>query len=101
MHKDLKVHKNENYFCSDFEFCIISLLVMHKNIKIFGENCLDFYGIMNIIHNIEVISTEKDCGLTILSRLTPSPPLTGANPLLTHTGTLGCWVSPLAHCVPP
>jgi hypothetical protein len=26
----LKVHKNENIFCSDFEFCTISLLVMLK-----------------------------------------------------------------------
>ncbi len=27
---DLKVHKNENFFGFDFEFCPISLLVMHK-----------------------------------------------------------------------
>jgi hypothetical protein len=27
---DLKVHKNENFFGSDFEFCTISLLVMSK-----------------------------------------------------------------------
>ncbi len=26
----LKVHKNENFFAFDFEFCTISLLVMHK-----------------------------------------------------------------------
>jgi hypothetical protein len=26
----LKVHKNENFFGSDFEFCTISLLVMFK-----------------------------------------------------------------------
>jgi hypothetical protein len=26
----LKVHKNENFFSFDFEFCTISLLVMHK-----------------------------------------------------------------------
>ncbi len=26
----LKVHKNENIFGSDFEFCTISLFVMHK-----------------------------------------------------------------------
>jgi hypothetical protein len=26
----LKVHKNENLFGFDFEFCPISLLVMHK-----------------------------------------------------------------------
>ncbi len=26
----LKVHKNENFFGFDLEFCIISLLVMHK-----------------------------------------------------------------------
>ncbi len=26
----LKVHKNENYFGFDFEFCTISMLVMHK-----------------------------------------------------------------------
>ena len=26
--------------------------------------------------------------------------LTGAIPLLTHTGTLGCWVSPLTHYAP-
>ncbi len=26
----LKVHKNENFFGSDFEFCTISLLVMLK-----------------------------------------------------------------------
>ncbi len=31
----------------------------------------------------------------------PNPSLTSANPLLTHTGTFGCWVSPLALCVPP
>jgi hypothetical protein len=28
--KTLKVHKNENFFGFDFEFCPISLLVMHK-----------------------------------------------------------------------
>jgi hypothetical protein len=28
--KSLKVHKIENFFCSDFEFCVISLLVMLK-----------------------------------------------------------------------
>jgi hypothetical protein len=27
---DLKVHKNENFFGSDFEFCTISLLAMLK-----------------------------------------------------------------------
>ncbi len=27
---ELKVHKNENFFGFDFEFCPISLLVMHK-----------------------------------------------------------------------
>ncbi len=27
---DLKVHKNENFFVFDFEFCPISLLIMHK-----------------------------------------------------------------------
>ncbi len=27
---DLKVHKNEDFFGFDFEFCTISLLVMHK-----------------------------------------------------------------------
>jgi hypothetical protein len=37
MHKDLKVHKNENFFGSDFEFCTISLLVMFKNSKILRE----------------------------------------------------------------
>jgi hypothetical protein len=26
----LKVHKNENFFGFNFEFCTISLLVMHK-----------------------------------------------------------------------
>jgi hypothetical protein len=26
----LQVHKNENFFAFDFEFCPISLLVMHK-----------------------------------------------------------------------
>jgi hypothetical protein len=29
-HHSLKVHKNENFFGFDFEFCPISLLVMHK-----------------------------------------------------------------------
>ncbi len=29
-YKTLKVHKNENFFGFDFEFCPISLLVMHK-----------------------------------------------------------------------
>jgi len=28
--KDLKVHKNENFFGFDFEFCSFSLLFMHK-----------------------------------------------------------------------
>ncbi len=26
----LKVHKNENFFAFDFEFCTISMLIMHK-----------------------------------------------------------------------
>jgi hypothetical protein len=43
---------------------------------------------------------KRDCGLTF-AKADPYPPLTGANLLLTRTGTLGCWVSPLAHCVPP
>jgi hypothetical protein len=28
--EDLKVHKIENFFDSDFGICVISLLVMHK-----------------------------------------------------------------------
>jgi hypothetical protein len=28
--KPLKVHKNENFFGFNFEFCTISMLVMHK-----------------------------------------------------------------------
>ncbi len=32
--QSLKVHKIENFFDSDLEFCIISLLVLLKNIKI-------------------------------------------------------------------
>jgi hypothetical protein len=37
----LKVHKIENFFCSDFEFCPISLLIMHKYvIRFWGENFL-------------------------------------------------------------
>jgi hypothetical protein len=27
----LKVHKNDNFFGFDFEFCTISMLVMHNN----------------------------------------------------------------------
>ncbi len=40
-----KVHKNENVFGFDFEFCTISLLVMHKE-EDFGEKTfwLDHYG---------------------------------------------------------
>jgi hypothetical protein len=30
VHALLKVHKNENFFGFDFEFCTISVLVMHK-----------------------------------------------------------------------
>jgi hypothetical protein len=30
IYMSLKVHKNENFVCSDFEFCTISLLVMLK-----------------------------------------------------------------------
>jgi hypothetical protein len=30
MSRCLKVHKNENFFSFDFEFCTISMLVMHK-----------------------------------------------------------------------
>ncbi len=37
----LKVHKNENFFGFDFEFCTISLLVMQKN-KILGKFFFDF-----------------------------------------------------------
>ncbi len=36
-----------------------------------------------------------------IAEANPYPSLTGANPLLANTGTLGCWVSPLARCVPP
>ena len=36
-----------------------------------------------------------------IAEANPNPSLTGAIPLLTRTGTLGCWVSPLARCVPP
>jgi hypothetical protein len=41
---ELTVHKNENFFGSDFEFCTASLLVM-LNIKICIKNFrLDHYG---------------------------------------------------------
>ncbi len=36
-----------------------------------------------------------------IAEANPCPSLTGMNPLLADTGTLGCWVSPLARCVPP
>jgi hypothetical protein len=41
----LKVHKNENFYGFDFEFCTISLLVIHKKLDL-GEKicCLDHYG---------------------------------------------------------
>jgi hypothetical protein len=28
--KSLQVHKNENFFCFDFEFCTVSLLIFLK-----------------------------------------------------------------------
>jgi hypothetical protein len=31
----LKVHKNENFFGSNFEFCTMSLLVTDKSVKLF------------------------------------------------------------------
>jgi hypothetical protein len=35
----LKVHKNENYFDFDFEFCIVSLLGLLKYEGFVKENC--------------------------------------------------------------
>ncbi len=40
----LKVHKNENFFGFDFEFCTISLLVM-SNIKILQKKLFDWASI--------------------------------------------------------
>jgi hypothetical protein len=37
----LKVHKNENFFGFDFEFCNISMLVMHYN-KILVKKIFDW-----------------------------------------------------------
>ncbi len=37
----LKVHKNENFFDSDFGICVISLLVI-SNIKILPKNFFDW-----------------------------------------------------------
>jgi hypothetical protein len=37
----IKVNKNDNFFSFDFEFCTISLLVMHDT-KIFGKNSFDW-----------------------------------------------------------
>ena len=36
----LNVHKNENFFGFDFEFCTISLLVMYKLGKIFLDRTI-------------------------------------------------------------
>ena len=36
-----------------------------------------------------------------VSRDADHQPLTGAVRLPTHTGTLGCWVFPLAQSIPP
>ncbi len=41
MIRPLKGHKNENFFGFDFEFCTISMLVMHNN-KILVEHFFDW-----------------------------------------------------------
>ncbi len=38
----LNVHKNENFFGSDFEFCTISLLVLLKYLKILKKKNFDW-----------------------------------------------------------
>jgi hypothetical protein len=38
-----KVHKNENFFGSDFEFCTISLLVVLADLGYVKENLLGHY----------------------------------------------------------
>jgi hypothetical protein len=41
----LKVYKNDNFFGFDFEFCTISMLVMHKKLDFSGKKfLLDHYG---------------------------------------------------------
>ncbi len=39
---DLKVHKNENFFGPDFEFCTISLLVLLKYYDFFKKIFFDW-----------------------------------------------------------
>ncbi len=59
----LKVHKNENFFGIDFEFCTISLLVMHKLQKICWKNFFNrtiLRGDMIIPRSLRTTQNEKN-----------------------------------------
>jgi hypothetical protein len=60
-----------------------------------------FLSALFIHKKINSVIIEKRLWSDYFAKANPQPSLAGANPLLAITGTLGCWVSPLAHCVPP
>ncbi len=58
----LKVHKNENFFGFDYEFCTISVLCINN--KIFGENFFDWTimgGATIIPRSLKTKRNEKNC----------------------------------------
>jgi hypothetical protein len=62
---DLKVHKNENFSGSDFEFCTISLLVMLKyslgrlQIRPRDENASKNLNLKYFVAHVQIDGTQK------------------------------------------
>ena len=81
----------------------IATLVIHMQ----GTHTCMLMGSLYYIKYFQITSLEyeyynnKSSGSGSIGTAANYRPLTSAIPLLTHTGTLGCWVSPLALSAPP
>ena len=90
-------------------------MFLHVRIKSSGSDCIGIKksgsvcvgikssgsGCVGIKSSGSVCAGIKSSGSDYVGKAAGHRPLTGAVPLLTHTGTLGCWVSPLARSAPP
>ena len=99
VNKIIKIKDQCDYWKTSLFHVMIFFLNMHK----WAQYLAPFQNKskINIFHLSTILSGSKSSVSVCIREAGNHWPLTGAVPLLTHMGTLGCWVSPLAQSAPP
>ena len=78
----------------------ITVITGDTNGILFSQIWYNFYYKTAFLCFLFTIKVRKSSESSRIVRAVNHQTLTGAIPLLTHTGTLGCWVFPLAQSAP-